>query len=132
MRGTTLRTILVVMLMLGASLAQAGTVWVNVGGALVPCDHPIAIAAGLGCQPASVAAKPLTAPMQPGRCYVNADNSCTFCAVAIGRTYAQNALAVILERVAGVACPAPFYAYDPTVVPAGWSEVTLVWPAPSR
>lgn len=134
-KGDTMkRALLTAAIVLTATFAQAGVVFVNVAGALVPCDHPIAVAAGLGCQPApsAVVAQPATVGFLAGHFYVNQDNTCTFYVLSIARTYKHNAIAAVLERIAGPACPEPVYYYDPTVVPRGWSEVTLVWPAPSR
>lgn len=131
------RLLVAVILVLScATAAQAGVIFVNLpNGALVPCDHPLAIAAGLGCQPpaSAVVAQPASIGLQAGHFYTNETNTCTFYVLAIARTYTHNAIAAVLERISGYPwCPEPVYYYDPTIVPVGWTEVVLVWPAPSR
>lgn len=103
-----------------------GAVLVN--GGWVPCSHPIAIAAGVGCV-ATPATAPASAPLQVGRYYRNTSNTCVIRTLAIAVTHLHRRPMVIAETVDGWragwnACPEVAYFFDPIRPPEGqWIEV---------
>jgi len=117
---------------LGPALAAAQAPFVALpGGGQVPCDHPLARQAGLACPGGTTTrptAGPLTAPFQVGHFYQRTDGSCTLYGLALARTWRHNRIAIVMERVGGMGCPAEAYYYDPTRPPDGWVEVVVEWP----
>jgi hypothetical protein len=122
---------------------------VLVDGGWVPCSHPLAVAAGLGCVqspgptevtglpcagvPEHVAA-PLAVALEVGRFY-RTPAACEFKVLAVVRTWQHRRLVFVAETISGrwAACPEVVYFFDVERPPIeGWVDITETIPVEAR
>lgn len=107
---------------------------VQVNGGWVPCTHPTAIAAGVGCVVTPpVVGRIVATPMEVGRYYRNGAGTCEVKVLAVAVTYQHRRPMLVAEAILRTGCPEVAYYFDPSRPPDGqWQDITETIPPEAR